>query len=311
MNITVIDPELSTLLGPQDKLVRVGSSTVVVNAIYSNFVKVEWIDVAFFVEAVISVCSNVALSAFIISEKTLRRQKSNYFFINLLHANVILTVGAIVAMFYLTDKSGVINNGFFMQMFFSFFICSADRYINIKFPYKYAHVTKNDITLIIVTSWIVSGAFVMFSLIYQITPYQSSIVCTALSITATLMLTSSTVHLYIIAKRHAVEKLRNSAAACVTREREVLKSTNVCLALVISFIILWLPLSVHNVLVLAKAYTPANEKWFTKVVFHVGFLNSLADPIIYVCLRNDVNIQLSKCGKKHNNASPSEEIELK
>jgi hypothetical protein len=272
------------------------------NGTLSDYVKLEGIDIAFIVQATISLCFNVVLLVFISSQKTLRKEKSNQMFINLLHVHIIMAIAGVVAKVYLPDESAVINNGFLMEMFLSLIITSSDRYINIKFPYTYAHLTTNNIILIIMTSWFISGMFVMFSLIFKITPFHSTLVCTVLIITATVTLALTNINIYAIAKRHAAAILKHSSPAKPNgkMKSKVLKSTYVCLAVVMSFIILWLPLLIHNVMVLIKVYKPASGKLFTKIVLHVACFNSLVDPLLYLCFRKNVKQRLRKLFKRNN-----------
>lgn len=251
--------------------------------------KLDSVEIVFIIQEVISLCFNVPLLFYIINDKKTRRAKHNRFFMNLLLVHVALSTAAVIATFYLPSISAIINGGFFMEMFLSLVICSFDRYINIKLPYKYAKLTSTKILFIAAGSWGISTIFVVISTILRITPYQMTVVFTSLILLSGIILTSSNVHIYLIAKRHAKAILtNNTAAADVRKEKKVLKATYVCFALVASFIMLWLPLLLHGVLVMVNMYTPAKEKMFTKIVFNIGCLNSIIDPILYVCFRKEL-----------------------
>ena len=110
---------------------------------------------------------------------------------------------------------------------------------------------------------------------------------------ATVILTVSNIHIYFIARRHAASILRNNSAAVNAKETKVIKATYVCLSAVLSFIILWLPLLIHNGMVLTQFYIPENNKMFTKIAFGTGSMNAIVDPIVYICFRKEVRKKLA------------------
>lgn len=258
--------------------------------------EIEGIDIAFIIQQVLSLCFNTSLLSYIISDRKLRSKKPNQFFVNLLLVHIILSLAAITSKFVIPFEVAVFNNGIFMEMFFSLVICSFDRYINITFPFKYAFLTTTKILGVIVISWFISTVFVVLAIVLRITNYQTTLVCTALIIFSSVILLISNIHIYLIARRHASLILKNNTAAsdAINREKRSLRATRVCFSLVLSFILLWLPFSIHNAMVLSHLYKPSAEKFFTKAVFNVGCFNSLVDPILYICFRKDMKARLMK-----------------
>ena len=253
------------------------------------------LDICFITIEALSICLNAVLFFKIISLRRQRRQKPNQFFINLLLLHILVSMAIIVAKFYLPEESVVVNNGFFLEMFLCLLMCSTDRYIYIKFPYMYANLTTSRIICMVASSWVITGSFVVLSMLFKITIVQSTALCTAIIIVASLVLVSSNINIYIIAKRHQKAILKfNTATVDREKESRSLKATYVCLTLVGSFVITWVPLLVHNVLVLAHAHEPTNGSLFTVLAQHIGFSNSIVDPLLYIYFRQDLRESLKR-----------------
>ena len=69
---------------------------------------------------------------------------------------------------------------------------------------------------------------------------------------------------------------------------KMMKASQVCIVVVSSFVLLWLPFVVHDVLHLLGRYQPADGKTFTVIVEHIGFSNSFVDVLLFVWLNNGV-----------------------
>ena len=257
----------------------------------------EAIDIAFITQQTISLIINAPLLICIVRESSKRRHLLNLFFTNLVSVHIMLSIGTIVEKFYYPECSAAMNGGFFVEMFFSLIICSLDRYIYITYPFKYDSLSLAKIAAIIVTSWIISAMFIVFSILFETTSYQITAVSTVLILSAAFVLVTSNIHIYKIVRRHAMAILGNqipSSAVDIAKESVKVKATYVCLILVTVFVVLWLPLMTHNVLTLLGVYEPTHEKLFTKIVFNVGCFNSIVDPLLYVVFRKDLRESLQK-----------------
>ena len=61
----------------------------------------------------------------------------------------------------------------------------------------------------------------------------------------------------------------------------------VCLTVVSTFVLLWLPYLVHNVMVLAGQYKPLDGNTFTDVVEAIALLNAIIDPVLFLWLSKE------------------------
>ena len=207
------------------------------------------------------------------------------FFMNLQIVHIILSITGIIHIFYSSNRVEVIlNNGFLIEMFFSLMLTTVDRYVAISYPYTYEKLTTKEVLVAITCSWIIPIVFLVLAFTLKATQQHLTIITTVAIAVAAVTLTISNARIYIIAKRHAI-------AITGTKGKKVLKSTYVCFAIVFSFVFLWLPYLVHNVMVLANRHEPCGKEGvstFTRGVFQTALVNSLLDPILFVAFRRDM-----------------------
>lgn len=263
------------------------------------------VEIAFLVQASVCVCANAALLVFLSTQRELRCKVANQFFANLLVVHVVLNVIGIIAKsrYHLRDEEIIINNGFLVEMFFSLIITTVDRFINIRYPFKYERITTRVVLLIITVSWTVSGLIVGLSVVLGTSQYRCTVILTSLLLTAFIILIFSNLSIFLIARRHVRIIRRNTVClrtlrGTTTRYNDTVpkmtKSTYACFAIIMSFIVLWCPYLVHNILVLLRMYEPSSERVFTRCVVHFAWCSSLVDPALYICFNRSAKKELKK-----------------
>jgi hypothetical protein len=252
------------------------------------------LDITRFIEMIFIFIFNMVLFAYIISNRKLRGKISNKFFLNVQLVHMILSISGIVCIFLPRKppkQEVVLNNGFLMEMFFSLIITTCDRYIAIEYPYMYETLTTKTTVYIIMSSWVIPICFVGFALHFDITQHHCTVVSTIVIAIATIILTLSNMNVYSIAKRSAKrfgKTLKNK------KNTKLLKSTYVCFILVSSFIILWFPYFIHNLLAMIDETKANNNNIFTRIVVQVALLNSILHPVLFVLFRRDIKKELRK-----------------
>ena len=184
-----------------------------------------------------------------------------------------------------------------MEMFFSLILSTCDRFFAIKFPFKHSSVKRKHVVFLLSLTWILSIVFTISSLTIGVTQYHLAIVSTVLITLATIILSSSNLMVYFIAKRHQVflkANARRNRNDDSTYDGKVMKASYACFAIVFSFVISWTPFVVHSIMALTHVYHPGSEKVFTLFVEQFALLNSLFDPVLMIVFSNDCQEVLMK-----------------
>ena len=248
--------------------------------------------ISYLVQAGIPLLFNITLLVIIISRKKLISKKSNKLFINLQVVHILLCISGIVSKFYMSVEVVIFSNGCLVELFLSLILITSDRCINIKFPFEYENIKTKKVILMITCSWVITTIFVILYVEVVTSEYYRVVISTILLGVATFSLTLSNLTIYIIARRHVNAIQMNTTYCDVKKRKGILKSTYVCFSFILSFVISWLPLFLHNVMALVEEYKPSHKKLFTKVVVRMAMLNSLLDPLLYICFNRDVKREL-------------------
>ena len=243
----------------------------------------------------------VPLFLFIATRKKLRIIKSHQIFLNLLFVHILFNIAVIISNFVNYPRRQLICNfGLMIAMLVVLMVLTMERVAVIKFPFKYADVESKHIVIINLFSWLPTIIFVCSSFICEIQEHVLTITSAVLIAVAITLLSSSNVIIYSVAKKHD-QFLKNNAThrqGNGNHSTKVLKASYVCFAIVLSFVIFWLPYLTHNLLAIVGVYKPSAEKTFTKVVEHVAFLNSLVDAVLFIWLSRETKKELVKVFRK-------------
>lgn len=248
-------------------------------------------DTFLFVQALLTLIINLALLAFLLKEPKLREKKSNKSFINLLIVHCFLSILTMIAGFYTSSTKRIFKNGILIQMFLCLMINSIDRYINIKYPFKYQSIPTKHVIMVSIISWLVPLTSIVCSACIRMTAYHCTVVCTIMIVVATTFLVITNINIYKIARRHSVAIIKQETVNAKKKPSNSLKhhkASLVCFSIVTSFIVLWFPYFVHNVMIMMNAYVPSDSNSFTLAVVKIAFLNSLFDPILFVVFNKGI-----------------------
>lgn len=248
-------------------------------------------DYLLFVEAILTLLVNLLLLILILKESKLRQKKANKFFINLLLVHCFLCIITLVSGFFTSSTKRIFKNGILIQMFLSLMIISIDRFMNIKYPFKYQRLRTKHVSLIIVGSWIPSVTSIVLCVILGITAHHCVVICTILIVLASICLTVTNLNIFRLARHHseaiAQQRTTHASKPKSSETTNQLKVSLICFASVLSFILLWFPYFVHNILALANVYKIVDDKLFTLAVVKFALLNSLMDPLLFIALNKD------------------------
>ena len=240
-------------------------------------------------QAGLTLILNSAVVLFILTRRKLRRQISKKLFLNMQGINIALNVIVITSVFYLSQKTErVITNALLLTKFFSLMSTTCDRYMCIAYPYKYIQVTNRSVILIILLFWLPGVIFSAVGISSgTVTDDDLCITQIVVFAAASVLLISSNISIYTIAKRHSKREKSNEG-------KKILKATYICVSVVLCFVLLWLPFAVHNILVVMALYQPRNDKMFTLLVLQFGLLHAMLEPILFFGFQRDAKGELKK-----------------
>ena len=208
----------------------------------------------------------VPLFLFIATRKKHRIIKSHQIFLNLLFVHILFSISVITSNFvYYPRPQQIYNYGLLIAMFVVLMVLTMERVAVIKFPFMYFDVESKHIVNINSFSWLPTIMFVCSSFIYEIQEDMLTITSAVLIAVAITILLLSTAITYSVAKKHD-QFLKTNAAhrqGNGNHSTKVLKASYVCFAIVLLFVIFWLPYLIHNLLAIVGVYKPSAQ--FTKV----------------------------------------------
>lgn len=238
------------------------------------------------------------LFVFIIS----RRQKillkaSHKLYTNLIFGHVLLNVVLLAtSLIKYSPVEIVLSNALLMATFVTLIVLTIERAILIKFPFRHKDIELKHSRLMITCCWIPTGLFLIFGLVFKINQSAMTLISTVLISLALLTLTISNIMIYRAAKKHDNFVKRHTLRRKNDTEDKgkLLKASYVCFAVVFSFLVLWSPFLVHNILAITNSYHPSMEQAFSEIVGHIGMLNSLVDGMLLIWLNRDINKEVMR-----------------
>ena len=136
-------------------------------------------------------------------------------------------------------------------------------------------------------TWVPATVSIPLYIVFNVHEDVMMIINCCLIAIAAIVLTSSNIIIYIIAKRHMAAIMKQRYHSNKDGERRKLKSTYVCISIVATFLVCWLPYLVLCIIIIVHGYGITNDNT-TKGVEVVAAFNSIADPILFVLFRRDV-----------------------
>lgn len=221
----------------------------------------------------------------------LRKKPSIKCFMNLQVSHILLAAYVISSNHYHQEFETSFSNAILLQTFLSLTITSMDRYIAIRYPFKYRTLRTKQIVAVLLLSWSLSIFFFCVVINVNATLKHLTVTSTILISVSIMVLMGSNIVIFFIARKHEKVIINTELyGKNIKRKTSVVssKSANICFALVASFMLLWLPYLIHNILSLKGTYIPDDCKSLTQWVEALGLSNSIIDPIFFVLFRRDV-----------------------
>lgn len=248
-------------------------------------------------EILLALLLNGALFIMIMNQKKIRNTKSCKLFLNLQFVHVLLLTSNIIHKSYDGYNAFHIymNNGLLIEMFLAMVLATIDRLIAIRFPYVYVNIQTKHTLFGVACSWLPGIIFTVTAVIFLPRQEYMSILSTVLLCVAMIILVSSNASVYVIARKqwHGIRTRCTQASFRGFKENKQLKSIYVCLSIVTSFFVFWMPYLVHSLMFLLAGDDAVNLK-LTMCVELVAFANSLTDPILFVVFRKDARKEVRR-----------------
>jgi len=261
---------------------------------------------------------NLPLLVFLLyhHKKLLERHTAKYF-INIQLIHIMVATFDITRHTY-SPGIVVMNNILMTELFLSMLMANGDRYFAISKPFVYQKMTSKKTYLLIAVSWtmVLIELFLLnvFHVTKQLVLELSLTILMAVSIT---VLTYSNIVIWFIARKHAISIAQNSVNGHrkeAIRRRQLKKSTVSCLLFVGSFVVLYTPFLIHNVIAVTTEFTADPTSPFTVCVVTITSFNGLVDPITYVISNGDIKAKLTsslKYFKKKQIVQPDNETQTR
>ena len=252
------------------------------------------------IQSVFILLLNISLFLFILSRSSLRNRIANQFFLHLQLIHMIIGFLRITSSYRISVDVG--SNVLLISMFISLLLTSADRLLALKFPLKYKLVTSETVMKILLLSWLPAVCFVLTAYLRGIDSKELKMAHTILVAVATLILTAFNIMILIIAKNHQHFVRRNSHLRFTKQKRgknTTVRASYVFIAVVMNFIVFWMPHCIHDVIELTgvKGVTSQDSDVLDIAVKQLTLLNSLSDPILFLCLSVSTQKELRSLSK--------------
>ena len=222
--------------------------------------------------------------------KHILRLHTTKYFINIQLTHMLFNLTLFFPVGYLSKESmALFYNSLFVMMFLTLILSNIDRYLAICYPFRYSSVTNRTTLFLIATSWAIIFIFGLVVGFTEDITEKMILTTTVLISLSTVALTYSNITIWCVARKHITHIAQNTIVTGdrkeIKRRKQIHKSTKTCLWIVSSFIILWTPFLIVNILKLTAIYPQLSllqKSLITTVAKILVNMNSLVDPIIFV-----------------------------
>ena len=232
---------------------------------------------------------NTLLFFFIITNTKLRKKPQNKFFIHLqvIHVNI----GILQIVCFSVDQTDyIVENVLLISMFISLLLITADRLAALRFPYRYRSLSGTIVLRIIIISWLPSVCFAVTATVQRVTLYDLNMIHSVLIGIASLILAAANSMVLVITKKHRRFMKKHSTVHLDkhTCRNSTMKASYVCFAVVLNFIVFWMPHCVHDIIEMTSSSVNHNfhdvqkNKGLEILVRQLKLFTSLSDPIFFI-----------------------------
>ena len=240
---------------------------------------------------------NASLFAFIVSRRSLRSKIPNQLFLHLQLIHIAIGVLHLIS-YYMEVGDYVVDNILLISMFISLLLTTVDRLLALKFPLRYKLLTSTVVKKVLLVSWLPAVCFAIIAKVDGVSGNQLNIVHTVLIGAASMVLALANTMMYVIARSHQTFVRRNSTVSSLNKKRKKnksLKASSICLAVVLNFIVFWMPHCVHDVMEMTShGHDDVTDDVTGVVVKQLTLCTSLTDPILFICLSSNTQKEMVK-----------------
>ena len=277
-----------------------------------------WIGYIFIFESVLIITSNTAVIAIIVKASHLLRKLHNLYLLTLLISHVFVGLTAICLdlellivensthyispTIFLISKS--IHVAIIVYSFVSVVLVTLDRFLAVKFPFLYEKITKRVFAVSLLVGAILPISCLVLSLIGLEEMCYTVFVLASFVVVIVLIVSNGMIYILLKKEYAAITKTivtnRKDDYKHITEKLKKRQCTSVklCLIIVLSFVICWLPTAVNIGIIAIVGYDGHPLKSKVVLIRTIGLIlsygNSIIDPITYVLLNRGVRKEIRK-----------------
>ena len=258
------------------------------------------ISIIYQIQGSITILLISTLFVFLVQHPKLRKRNSTKLFMNLQLVQFCMACTTIVAQH--TRSNNIIqciNNGFLLALFLGMLMVTVDRHAQIHCPMSYQHIQTKQVMLVVIATWLVAATFDTVILAHSSFHSQRFLtyLSTVLLVTTHVVLVFTNISVLMVAKRHQkhIQSMyKTSSIDSVRRNKHSLKATKTCITIVGSYLLLWLPFLIHNLMCIGGYYIADGRRLFSQLVEIVALSNAIVDQMLFVAFHKEVKKTAAK-----------------
>ena len=279
-----------------------------------------WQPIIYRLQGIIIITMNLVIMLLILRIKQLRKCHSNIFLSQLLFSHVLVGLEELLDSFIrhfprdhlvrFIDRYAY--TGLYMFQCMNMSVMTLDRMTAIKWPYMYLSVTRSNALFIMGITWFVTMVFIISLITVTASEYIHLIMRVSITGVSILFLSTCNFLIYRIVLRHLCiirsttvklfvkkrdskgneqEETKTKPTKTFRTQESLFRSTLVCLVIVLSFVLCYVPVLISNILILGSI---TYFSTIGPVLYIIAYCNSIFDPVTYVLLNKDVKKEFRK-----------------
>ena len=248
---------------------------------------------------------NISIFCFVALNKTLNKNPSNLFLLSLFLSHIILGISGFIKAFRQSDYLINIIITSILAGFLSLVLVTIDRYVAIKYPFQHQKLTRFvAITVTFLVVWLPTSITIIYLLTLNLDIKFSQILCVAIILIAAMVLISTNIYVYSIARTH-IKRIKNINVETNQvrnqrrRKQRTMKPIYICATIVFTFLITWMPTLVVNFLVILNKLTLKEKIMTFTYTIPMASIDCIINPIIYVVFNRQIRVEIVKIIRKY------------
>ena len=253
----------------------------------------------FYVQFFLTTLLCTSLFILIAVRKKLLFKRSNQVFLNVLLVHIIFNIAAITTEVTAPNdyQTIAVNNAYLLGLITSVILLCIERLLLVKYPRKHSKIDDNLTSAAVTFSWAPCILFLTVELINEKHHIRHLLLFrVVLIVLGEVFLVTLICIIFFFARRYDNYVKKNTSLPEQTHR--MLRECSVCVAIVMSFSLLWLLLLVAVFMFLAGKM----DIGYIYMIQHFLPLNALKDVVIYICLsiemRHEVKCLFKKCRRR-------------